>query len=124
MSKIEIQKGEWNEFFNSFSKQHKDWLVTVEINDNGNPKVLGKSLSLKGISPDSKDRELVLILSNEKDENFEHFIHAAESITLEQTNEGADKELCIKSQNGTTNVLHFVTVALPETVDGVEVIFS
>jgi hypothetical protein len=119
MSKIEIQKPEWKGFFNTFSKQHKDWLVTVEVNDTGNPKIIGKSLPLRGITADGKDREIILILSNERDEHYEHIIHAPESVTLEQTGEGAHKELSIKSQDGVITVLKFVTVALPETVDGV-----
>jgi hypothetical protein len=117
MAKIEIQRGEWTRFFNSFSKQHQNWLIIVEVNDTGNPKILVKSLPLRGISSDGSNG-INLIMGNENEE-FEHNIVGIESITLEQTNEGAHKELMIKSENGTVTVLRFLSVALPETVDGI-----
>ena len=119
MLEKEIYKNEWNNFFDSFTKQHRDWLVSIEIKDDGNPKVLGRSLPLKGISLDGKDGEIVLILSNEKDEHLEHFVNNPENIYLKQTNEGADKELIIKSYDRVTTTLRFMVTALPEAVDGI-----
>jgi hypothetical protein len=117
MTKLKIMRAEWPAFLNSFSKQHRDWLVTVEINETGNPSILGKSLPLKGISPDGKNKFINLMLGNDN-EDFEHNISDPESIILDQTNEGAHKELQINSVNGTVTTLRFISVALPETVDG------
>jgi hypothetical protein len=118
MKIIQIQKAEWNGFFNSFSKKHQDWLVTVAVNNKGNPEILGDGLHLKGITFEPEKGDIVLSLSRSQDDDFTHYIHSPELITLEQTEEGADDELFIKSADGSFTEIRFVTVALPETVDG------
>ncbi len=111
MKIIEIQRAEWVGFFNSFTKQHQDWLVTVAVNDQEQNKILGNSLILKGISVDKK-RDIILNLSNSKDENIDHYIYSPELVTLELTEEGADDELFIKGSDSFTGI-RFLNVAAP-----------
>jgi hypothetical protein len=118
MKIIELQKPEWEEFFDTFSKKHEDWLVSVVVNENGNQQILGDGLHLKGISVDKEEKEIILNLADNND-GITHVIDSAELVTLEQTEEGADDELFIKSEDGSFTELRFLNVALPETVDGV-----
>jgi hypothetical protein len=118
MKIIELQKPEWEEFFDTFSKKHEDWLVSVVVNENGNQQILGDGLHLKGISVDKEEKEIILNLADNND-GITHVIDSAELVTLEQTEEGADDELFIKSEDGSFTELRFLNVSLPETVDGV-----
>ena len=53
------------------------------------------------------------------DDHVTHSINHPTEVSLEQTDEGADVALSIKSADGTTALLSFRAAVVPETVDAV-----
>ena len=118
-----IPRSEWPKFFDSFNRQHEGWLVTLEIfgSDIG-AQVEERELALEGIIPewdDVKGDEIAIIIGTKPDDHITHNISRPTQVNLEQTDEGADVALAIKSEDGVTALIRFRSALLPEMVDGV-----
>jgi hypothetical protein len=123
MQTREIPKNEWTGFFDSFSRKHQGWLVNLEIfGPDIGAQVEQQELALEGIT-DEWDETLgntIMIMTGAKpDDHITHSIIHPTAVSLEQTDEGADVALAIKSSDGTTTLLRFRSVVLPELVDAV-----
>jgi hypothetical protein len=123
MKTKEIPKNEWPEFFDSFSRQHEGWLVTLEIfgTDIG-AQVEERELAFEGIVDEWDEvqgNEIVIMIGAKSDDHITHSISRPTQVSLEQTDEGADAALAIKSGDGTTTLLRFRSPMLPEMVDAV-----
>jgi hypothetical protein len=118
----EIERKEWPDFFDAFSRRHEGWLVTIEILD----KDLGDQIevenkALKGIVAERKGdpRVIDIFVWNKPDEDSSHIIDKPTRVWVEETGEGADAAIEIESEDHATTLLTLRTPALPETVDGV-----
>ena len=123
MKTKEIPKNEWPEFFDSFSRQHEGWLVTLEIfgTDIG-AQVEERELAFEGIVDEWDEvqgNEIVIMIGAKSYDHITHSISRPTQVSLEQTDEGADAALAIKSGDGTTTLLRFRSPMLPEMVDAV-----
>ncbi|MFZ0060562.1 MAG: DUF5335 family protein [Pyrinomonadaceae bacterium] len=123
MKTKEIRKNEWPKFFDSFSRQHAGWLVTLEIlgSDVG-AQVEERDLAFEGIVDEwdeVKGNQIVLMMGAKPDDHITHAISRPTEVSLEQTDEGADVALAIKSEEGITALVRFRSAMLPEMVDGV-----
>jgi hypothetical protein len=123
MKTKEIPKNEWPEFFDSFSRQHEGWLVTLEIfgTDIG-AQVEERELAFEGIVDEWDEvqgNEIVIMIGAKSDDHITHSISRPTQVSLEQTDEGADAALAIKSGDGSTTLLRFRSPMLPEMVDAV-----
>jgi hypothetical protein len=123
MKTKEIPKNEWPEFFDSFSRQHEGWLVTLEIfgTDIG-AQVEERELAFEGIVDEWDEvqgNEIVIMIGAKPDDHITHSISRPTQVSLEQTDEGADAALAIKSGDGSTTLLRFRSPMLPEMVDAV-----
>ena len=121
----EISRSEWPEFFDSFSRQHEGWLVTLEVlgTDIG-AQVEGRELAFEGILVEWDEvhgDQIAIILGAEPDDHVTHNISRPVQVSLEQTDEGADAALAIKSTDGITALLRLRSPVLPEMVDAVVV---
>jgi hypothetical protein len=117
----EISRSEWPEFFDSFSRQHEGWLVTLEIFgiDIG-AQVEERELAFEGIGAawdEVHGDEIAIMIGAKPDDHITHRISRVTQVSLEQTDEGADATLAIKSADGTTALLRFRSPMLPEMVD-------
>ena len=123
MQTKEIPKDEWTEFFDSFSRQHEGWLVNLEIfGPEIGAQVEERELALEGITNewDETEGNTIMIMTGIKpDDHITHSIARPTQVSLEQTDEGADAALAIKSGDGTTTLLRFRAAVLPEMVDAV-----
>lgn len=123
MQTKEIPKDEWTEFFDSFSRQHEGWLVNLEIfGPEIGAQVEERELALEGITNewDETEGNTIMIMTGIKpDDHITHSIARPTQVSLEQTDEGADAALAIKSDDGTTTLLRFRAAVLPEMVDAV-----
>ena len=121
MQTRQIPKNEWPAFFDRFSRQHQGWLVKLEIlNPDLGAQIEEKGLVLAGLTDewDEAGRNTIMIMAgNEPDDHVTHSIASPTEVSLEQTDEGADAALSIKSADGTTALLSFRAAVLPETVD-------
>ena len=123
MKTKEIPKNEWSEFFDGFSRKHEGWLVNVEIlGPEIGAQVEVREMPLAGITDEWHEVEgnTIMIMTGAKPEgHMTHSISHPMSVSLEQTDEGADAALAIKSNDGATTLLRFRSAVLPELVDAV-----
>lgn len=119
----QIPKNEWPKFFDSFSRQHEGWLVTLEIfaTEIG-AQVEEHELTFEGIV-DERDggsgNQIIIMLGAAPDDHITHTVTGPTNVSLEQTEEGADVGLAITSEAGPVALLRFRSAMLPEMVDGV-----
>lgn len=123
MQTRQIPKGEWPVFLNTFSRKHEGWLVRLEIfGPEIGAQVEEKGLILEGLADEWDEvsgNTIMIMAGNKPDDHLTHSINRPTEVSLEQTDEGADAALAIKSEDGTTTLLSFRAAVLPETVDNV-----
>jgi hypothetical protein len=122
MQTKEIPKSEWTPFFDSFSRKHEGWLVNLEIfGPEIGAQVEQRELALEGITHERDEVEdaIMIMIGARPDDHVTHSISQPTAVSLEQTDEGADAALAIKSDDGTTTLLRFRSAVLPEMVDSV-----
>jgi hypothetical protein len=122
MKTKEIPREEWGTFFDNFSRRHEGWLVTLEIlgADIG-AQVEERELALEGIVDEWDEiqgNQIMIMVGTKPDDHITHSIGSPTEVSLEQTDDGADVALAIKSAEGTTALLRFRSPMLPEMVDG------
>lgn len=111
MQTKQIEKSEWPAFLDSFSRQHEGWLVKLEIlSPKIGAQVEGAGLILEGLTDDWDEisgNTIVIMAGQTPDNHVTHSISQPAEVSLEQTDEGADVALSIKSADGTTALLSF-----------------
>ena len=117
-----IPRDEWTSFFDGFSLQHREWLVSIEVlsSDIG-AQVEAREVPLQGITADLRDggEDIIsIIVGRIPEEHLTHNIYAPTHVRLKQTKDGADEALEIESPNLVT-LLRFRSAVLPEMVDGI-----
>jgi hypothetical protein len=118
----EIERKEWPDFFDAFSRRHEGWLVTLEVLDEElGAQIEVENKALKGIVVERKGDPKVIdiFVWNQPDEDSCHIIDRPTRVWVEETGEGADAAIEIESEDHATTLLTLRTPALPETVDGV-----
>jgi hypothetical protein len=117
----EIPREEWAGFFDSFSRQHDGWLVTLEVLGAGTgAEVEAREQPLSGITADLKDGEdaISILIGGASRDHVAHIIDAPLHVLIRETGEGAHESLRIEAANGTSALLRFRSAMLPEAVDG------
>lgn len=118
MQTKQIPKSEWAAFLNRFSRQHEGWLVKLEIfNPEFGAQVEEIGLVLEGLTGEAEGNTIMIMAGNTPEDHVTHSISNPTEVSVEQTDQGADAALSIKSADGTTALLSFRAAVLPETVD-------
>ena len=116
-----IEQSEWPAFFDSFSRQHEGGLATLEIfGPDLGAQVEERDLPFEGITDEwdeTKGNTIMIMSGGKADDHLTHMVSHPTEVSLEQTDEGADAALAIKSSDGTTALLRFRSPVLPEMVD-------
>jgi hypothetical protein len=119
----EIPREEWAEFLDSFSRQHEDWLVTIEVLETEiGAQVEAEAKPLVGITADLKggrQASISIIAGLNPAERVTHNITAPKYIRIEQAESGADMALQIEWESGATTLVRLRSAMLPEMVDGI-----
>lgn len=122
MKTKEIPREEWGTFFDNFSREHEGWLATLEIlGAEIGAQVEERELPLKGIVDEWDEvegSEIMIMVGTKPDDHITHRIGNATQVSLEQTDDGTDAALAIKSADGTTALLRFRKPMLPVLVEG------
>ena len=121
MQTRQIERSEWPAFFDSFSRQLEGWLATLEVfgSDVG-AQVEERELAFEGITDESDEAQgntIMIMTGGKADDHVTHTISRPTEVSLEQTDEGADAALAIKSEDGVMALLRFRSPVLPEMVD-------
>ena len=118
----EIPRKEWNNSFDSFSRQHEGWLATLEVfGGEIGAQEAGHELPFEGVSvaaEKGKRQDIAISMGKTVEAHFSHTIVNPVHVWLEQTNEGADVALEIESQDETKALLRFRSPMPTEFVDG------
>jgi hypothetical protein len=118
----EIPREQWNNFFDSFNRQHEGWLATLEVfaTDAGAQQE-ALDMPFEGISLASEKGESAVLISVGKSppDHVSHKIDHPVHIWLQQTPAGADAALEIEAEDDSKTLLRFRSPTLPEFVDGV-----
>lgn len=121
MQTKEINRSEWPSFFNSFSRAHEGWLATLEIlGPDIGAQIEEHELAFEGITDESNESQgntIMIMTGGKVDDHVTHTINRPTAVSLEQTDDGADAALAIKSEDGVTALLKFRSPVLSETVD-------
>jgi len=123
MSTREIPREQWNNFFDSFSRQHEGWLATLELltADLGAQQEADQ-LAFEGISlnSDSETPEAIVInLAKSSTDHVTHMVNQPKHVWLQRTEEDADTSLEIESEDDAKTLLRFRSPMRPEFVDGI-----
>jgi hypothetical protein len=121
MRTIDVPHKDWARTLDQFSAVHDGWLVSLEVVGpllGAQPQI--RELPLRGITAETGSRNPVITIAAAPadGEQITHLIHAPTQVQIEQTNEGADVALQIRSSDGTASILRFRTVAMADSVDG------
>lgn len=123
MKTKEIAKNEWPAFFDSFSRQHEGWLATLEIlGSEIGAQVEERELAFEGIVDEWDEvhgNQITIMNGAKPNDHITHRIGSPTQVSVEQTDEGADAALAIKSADGVTALLRLRSPMLPELVDAV-----
>ena len=123
MKTQEIPQKEWAEFFDNFSRKHEGSLINLEIfGPEIGAQVEEQELALEGITHEWAETEgntITIMTGVKPDDHITHSVTSPTQVSLEQTDEGADAALAIKSGDGVTTLLRFRSDVLPEMVDAV-----
>lgn len=123
MQTRQIERSQWPAFFDSFSRQHEGWLASLEIlGPDLGAQIEEHELPFEGITDESDETEgntIMIMAGGKADDHVTHSISRPIEVSLEQTDEGADATLAIKSEDGVTALLRFRSPVLPEMVDAI-----
>lgn len=126
-----IPPAQWRTFADEFSRQHRGWLVTVEVTDTRLLEldarqaeivsdVLARDLALQEIVVDEVDgASQFRIVVGEEPDRLVHRARRPLGVRFEMTGDGAHQGLRIDDADGTTVRVRFRTPAHPEALDGI-----
>jgi hypothetical protein len=117
----EIARSEWPDFFEAFSRQHEQWLVTVEEipGGEGSTCVEARDVRLQGIFMDGHAEAISIVLGDSPDQHLTHTVSHPARVILEQTDAGVDQGIRINRDHDQATRVSFRSVVRPEEVDGV-----
>jgi Family of unknown function (DUF5335) len=116
----EIPRGEWERFFEGFSRRHQGWLATVEVlREKLGAQTEARELPLQGIFSEHAGGRFTILLGGQPEEHLAHAVENPRRLWVEVTEGGAEAAIEVESEDGTKTILEFRSVMAPEMVDGV-----
>ena|SRR5579859_2109108 len=108
----EIIRDQWVTFFETFTADHVDRLVSLAVNgklpEHDIVDVEARILPLREIAADLKDRvnTIVISLGLSRDKLLRHAIQSVSHVRVTRTEDGSASALAIESMNGQTTTLN------------------
>ncbi|MDQ3819022.1 MAG: DUF5335 domain-containing protein [Acidobacteriota bacterium] len=122
MQTEEISHDEWSNFFDSFSREHKGWLATIEIigtdvgaqEEANDLPLVGITVDLKGTGKNS----ISIIVGEAADDHITHTIAEPTNVRIERAEGVSEESLQIETAGGATTLLRLSASGLPERIEG------
>ena len=123
MAVVEIPRAEWGEFLESFTKQHRDWLIDVRVTEpTPGDEAEGRQLALVGVgfADEPPGRGTILLRAGKLEgSTASHTLVDPTGVRVFRRDGGADAALQIESRSGAQLVLQFRSPHPVEAVDGI-----
>ena len=125
MAPHEVPRADWPFFFDSFSRQHRGWVVTVDVLRQGaGAQTKARAVTFEGITADRGDggeERISLMFGQAPEQHMTFVIPAPLHVRLDQTgiDRGMGEVLEIASADNTTTLVRFHAPVLPEQLDGI-----
>lgn len=121
MQTEEIQREEWSNFFDSFSREHTGWLATIEvIGTDVGAQEEANDLPLVGITADLKgtgENSISIIVGEAADDHITHTISEPTSVRFEKAEGSSEESLQIETAGGAATLLRLRASGLPERIE-------
>jgi Family of unknown function (DUF5335) len=114
-----VDREDWGEELDRFSRQHEDWIVSVRTQPAiGAMAVAAHDVPLRGVSRASPESDDITVTVGHDQGHLTHEIRGAVALQIDVTPEEAERALTIRSEDGTTTTIEFRSPMRPEDVDG------
>jgi len=110
MSTVEIPRDQWSQALDEFSKEHRGWLVTIEVvgSDVGDQVAL-TDLPLVGVSADVKDGEnrIAIMAGDEPEAHATHFVESPQRIWIEKSDDPRHDAIAVEDRERHKVIVRF-----------------
>jgi len=117
----QIPRKEWSAFFDSFSRKHEGWLISMELMaPELGDLVEVRDRPLAGITAELRrgGSDSIVLIFGRAPSHLTHIIAKPTRVWLKQAADGADEALEIEAQDAPTALLRFRSPRRTEEVDG------
>ena len=121
MSRRIIDRQQWPEFADAFSRRHDGWLISVGVeNEGAERRYLANDVPLRGVVAELDDGTgSMMIFTGDTTPHAAHFVQRPVSLAVDDTEDGAEAELTITDDSGGRTIIAFRSPMRPELVDGI-----
>lgn len=121
MSRRVIDRAEWVDYVDAFSRRHDGWLISVAVDEDSNARrYLTHDVPLRGVVAElDDDISSMMVFTGDTTPHATHFVGHATALEVEETGEGADAALTITDESGARTILELRSPMRPELVDGI-----
>jgi hypothetical protein len=116
-----IDRAEWAEYLDGFSRRHEGWLVSIATKEGPKPRrYVDRDVPLRGVVAELEDDvSALMVFTGPAAPHTTHFVGHATRLEVAETGEGADAALTITDESGVRTILEFRSPMRPEAVDGI-----
>src|ERR1044071_1126996 len=111
MSTQEIQRKDWVEFFNNFSRNNKGWPITMEVfGTEIGAQLEAHELPIAGVIADLKvagKDQIAILIEESPQKHLIHTILHPSYVRVEIGNGGRERSMQIQSEDGLTTLIRF-----------------
>lgn len=121
MSARVIDRADWTDYVDAFSRRHDGWLVSVAVESGSAArKYVSRDMPLRGVVAESHDgADALMLFTGDATPHAAHIVGHATALEVDETSEGAEAALTITDQSGARTILEFRSAVPPELVDGI-----
>jgi hypothetical protein len=120
MPTLDVPRGEWPQFLESYSGQHRAWLATVERQGEPGMRRGDEPRPLSAVTPrrdGARVSAIEIVFAGDSTGDVVRIDNPA-AVRVRTTDEGADRGLDILDQDGACTRIAFRAAAIPEMLDG------
>ena len=120
MKPRDIQRDEWSKFFDNFTREHRDWTITLEIiGTEIGAQIQDRELLFEGIVTEGKETatQIMIMAGETPDGHITHRIARAVQVRFDEDEQSSSALIMIKGADSITTLLKLRAPAFLEVVD-------